>query len=77
LHGTTPEYRWRNKAIENATGDFVAFIDDDEFPTAGWLWNLFTACSAYDVAGVLGPVRPHFSHPRRRGLLSGWLKIDV
>src|SRR5580700_7943958 len=22
----------RNKAVENATGDFVAFIDDDEFP---------------------------------------------
>ena len=22
----------RNKAIENATGDFIAFIDDDEFP---------------------------------------------
>ena len=22
----------RNRALENATGDFVAFIDDDEFP---------------------------------------------
>lgn len=22
----------RNKAIENAAGDFIAFIDDDEFP---------------------------------------------
>jgi len=27
----------RNKAVENATGDFVAFIDDDEFPIKEWL----------------------------------------
>src|SRR5213080_4720223 len=30
----------RNKAIENAKGDFVAFIDDDEFPTRTWLLTL-------------------------------------
>src|SRR5262250_2156489 len=27
----------RNKAIENTSGDFVAFIDDDEFTTDYWL----------------------------------------
>src|SRR4051812_10046 len=27
----------RNRAIEKAKGDFVAFIDDDEFPTGRWL----------------------------------------
>lgn len=58
----------RNKALENAKGEFVAFIDDDEFPTADWLWNLFTACSSHHVAGVLGPVRPNFTH-----LAPGWL----
>lgn len=50
----------RNKAIENATGDFIAFIDDDEFPTKDWLLNLFKACEEYQVDGVLGPVKPHF-----------------
>src|SRR5437667_7889929 len=50
----------RNKAIENAKGDFAAFIDDDEFPTKGWLLTLFKACNEYDVDGVLGPVKPHF-----------------
>src|SRR5271157_6074137 len=50
----------RNKAIENATGDFIAFIDDDEFPTKRWLLTLFEACHEYDVDGVLGPVKPHF-----------------
>lgn len=53
----------RNKAIENAVGDFIAFIDDDEFPKEGWLRNLFTTCVTSNVAGVLGPVRPQFSHP--------------
>src|SRR6266568_8496339 len=27
----------RNKALEGARGNFVAFIDDDEFPTSDWL----------------------------------------
>src|ERR1700730_9947154 len=26
-----------NKAIENAKGEFIAFIDDDEWPTPRWL----------------------------------------
>lgn len=52
----------RNKAIENAKGDFVAFIDDDEMPAAKWLSNLFTVRNAYNVAGVLGPVKPYFEH---------------
>lgn len=50
----------RNKAVENADGDFIAFIDDDEFPIKRWLLTLFEACHKYDVDGVLGPVVPHF-----------------
>lgn len=50
----------RNKAVEHATGDFVAFIDDDEFPTKRWLLTLFEACHKYHADGVLGPVKPHF-----------------
>jgi len=53
----------RNKAVENADGDFVAFIDDDEFPIKGWLLALFTTCSDCDVDGALGPVKPHFDEP--------------
>jgi len=50
----------RNKAIEHAKGDYVAFIDDDEWPTPRWLLTLFTACRDYKVDGALGPVKPHF-----------------
>jgi succinoglycan biosynthesis protein ExoM len=51
----------RNKAVENAHGDYIAFIDDDEFPTNRWLLTLLTTCEKYGVDGVLGPVRPHFN----------------
>jgi succinoglycan biosynthesis protein ExoM len=50
----------RNKAVENAEGDYVAFIDDDEFATKAWLLTLFKTCIQHGVDGVLGPVRPHF-----------------
>jgi len=50
----------RNRALEEADGDFVAFIDDDEFPTTQWLLLLLNACRPEAVAGVLGPVMPHF-----------------
>jgi succinoglycan biosynthesis protein ExoM len=50
----------RNKAIENATGDYIAFLDDDEVPTDKWLLNLFNACQKYGADGVLGSAKPDF-----------------
>lgn len=50
----------RNKAVENARGDFIAFIDDDEFPVSDWLLNLYNVCARFSADGVLGPVKPHF-----------------
>jgi succinoglycan biosynthesis protein ExoM len=50
----------RNKALENAEGEFAAFIDDDEFPGGGWLSNLYKTCIERGVDGVLGPVEPYF-----------------
>ncbi len=52
----------RNKAIAHAKGDFIVFIDDDEYPTGEWLWNLFKTCRMYGADGVLGPVKPYFYH---------------
>jgi succinoglycan biosynthesis protein ExoM len=50
----------RNKVVENADGDYLAFIDDDEFPADDWLLKLFETCRHYQVDGVLGPVKRHF-----------------
>ena len=61
----------RNKAIENAGGDFVAFIDDDEFPDGRWLLTLFEACRDYHAAGVIGPVKRHFDDPPPAWVVEG------
>ena len=61
----------RNRAIENANGEFVAFIDDDEFPAKRWLLTLFRACNQYDVDGVLGPVKRHFDEEPPRWVVKG------
>jgi succinoglycan biosynthesis protein ExoM len=50
----------RNKVVENAEGEFLAFIDDDEFPARSWLLALLKTCIEYKVDGVLGPVKRHF-----------------
>jgi len=50
----------RNKAVESASGDWIAFIDDDEFPAPDWLLNLFKTCATYQADGALGPVKPYF-----------------
>ncbi len=50
----------RNRAIEHADGDFVVFIDDDEFPVEDWLQNLLKTYVTSGADGVLGPVKPYF-----------------
>ena len=61
----------RNKALEHARGNFIAFIDDDEFPTDDWLEKLIAACDKYRADGVLGPVRPHFDSPPPSWIIRG------
>jgi len=61
----------RNNALENAKGEFVAFIDDDEFAIQNWLLTLFKACQAYQVEGALGPVKPCFEHQPPKWVVKG------
>ena len=51
----------RNKALQHSRGDFIAFIDDDEYPGEDWLLQLFKVCMEQNVDGVLGPVVPAYS----------------
>ena len=52
----------RNKALERANGELVAFIDDDELPVDHWLMSLFKTYNEFGVEGILGPVLPYFDH---------------
>ncbi len=61
----------RNRAVENAEGDFIAFIDDDEEPCAHWLSELVQAIETYEADGVLGPVVPRFLTPPPEWILRG------
>jgi len=61
----------RNKAIENATGDYIAFIDDDEFPIKRWLVTLFRALNEFKVDGVLGPVKRCFDQTPPKWVIRG------
>ena len=53
----------RNRSVECAAGNMVAFIDDDEFPEDGWLVNHYRTLMSSEASGVLGPVRAHFDGP--------------
>lgn len=63
----------RNRAVANATGDFIAFIDDDEVPCKSWLINLYKACHAFRADGVLGPVVPCYEVDPPKWVLRGKL----
>jgi len=50
----------RNKAVQNAAGNFLAFIDDDEVPSREWLLALYRSVHEFNADGILGPVLPSF-----------------
>jgi len=52
----------RNRCVEAAAGaDWVAFLDDDEEPSPGWLAELLRVQASFDADVVTGPVVPRFA----------------
>ena len=49
-----------NLGIESATGEIVAFLDDDAIPCQDWLQNLVQTYNLPNVGGVAGEVIPAF-----------------
>jgi len=47
----------RNRGIENANGNIIAFTDDDCIVTRNWLHELASSFSSADIGAVGGPVR--------------------
>ena len=51
----------RNRGVAEAKGDFVVFLDDDEYPAdPDWLTNLVDAAAQSGVDAAFGPVVPEF-----------------
>ena len=50
----------RNACLDASMADFVAFIDDDETASSGWLVELVAMADTAGATAVLGPVRAHY-----------------
>jgi succinoglycan biosynthesis protein ExoM len=61
----------RNRAIQSATGNLIAFMDDDEYPVEEWLIRLYRTMKEHHTDGVLGPVLPAFPPEAPRWLEKG------
>ncbi len=48
----------RNRTVELASGDWIAFIDDDERAPVTWLKRLAQTVAQFNADGVQGPVEP-------------------
>jgi succinoglycan biosynthesis protein ExoM len=68
--------RTRNRTVELASGEWLAFVDDDERAPPFWVRGLMEAAQRFQADGVLAPVEPRVpdSAPGwiRRGRFYDW-----
>jgi succinoglycan biosynthesis protein ExoM len=56
---TTPGVSFaRNRCLREASGDWIAFIDDDEVAPVNWLAALLNTAQVYGAGAVFGLVQP-------------------
>ena len=63
----------RNRGVELATGDVIAFVDDDAIPAAEWADELVAAFERPEVGCAGGECRPRFEADRPPWLSDGLL----
>lgn len=61
----------RNKALKEAKGKWIAFIDDDELATENWLENLLIAADQHNADVVFGPVIPLYDRLTPAWIVTG------
>jgi succinoglycan biosynthesis protein ExoM len=72
VHETAPGIAAaRNRALDEATGGTLVFIDDDERPTPLWLARLLEARARYRAEAVVGPVVSRYDSPPSRWVTAG------
>lgn len=71
----------RNRTVELANGDWIAFIDDDERAPAAWLRQLAETVILCAADGALGPVDPVVPAEApawiRRGRFYEWARLNT
>lgn len=69
----------RNRSAALASGDWIAFIDDDERAAEPWLHLLMLAATRYGADGIIGPVQPDLPKDApdwiRRGHFYDWARM--
>jgi succinoglycan biosynthesis protein ExoM len=61
----------RNRTVNLASGEWIAFIDDDERAPQRWLEQLLECARQHSADGVLGPVEPVVPDTAPRWIRSG------
>ncbi len=61
----------RNACLDAGTGDYVAFIDDDETASEDWLANLLATARDTNADAVLGPVQASYAADAPRWMSRG------
>ena len=61
----------RNACLDHATGDFLAFIDDDETASEDWIVRLLETALVTRADAVLGPVRAVYDKAAPRWMRRG------
>lgn len=59
--------RARNRAVETARGEWIAWIDDDETACEAWLSYYLVMAERFEADGFFGPVLPRLEQPRADG----------
>ncbi|MBZ9604923.1 glycosyltransferase [Phyllobacterium chamaecytisi] len=61
----------RNACLDASTGDYVAFIDDDETASEDWIERLLTTARDTNADAVLGPVQATYASDAPRWMSKG------
>lgn len=61
----------RNRTLSHATGDYVLFVDDDEYADDWWIRNLLKAATGFNADVVFGPVLPVYQDNTPEWIVKG------